>query len=106
MNTRASVNYYAVRLERGGPWDWSRGLRQQAGFDEHAQFVDALVEEGFILLGGPLDGEDRGRAVLHIVLAASEQAIRDKLATDPWSRNGMLTITSIEPWTVLLDGRR
>ena len=102
-----SAHYFAVRVERGGPWDWSRGLRQQAGFDEHARFMDALVEEGFILLGGPLgDGEDAGRWILHIVSAASEQAIRDRLATDPWSRNGMLTITSIEPWTVLLDGRR
>jgi uncharacterized protein YciI len=68
--------------------------------------MDALVDEGFILLGGPLGGEDRGRWILHIILAATEQAIRDKLATDPWAHSGMLTITSIEPWTVLLDGRR
>ena len=22
-----------MRLERGGPWDWSRGLREQEGWD-------------------------------------------------------------------------
>jgi uncharacterized protein YciI len=96
------LNYYAVRVERGGPWDWSRGLREQAGWDEHAAFMDALVEDRFILLGGPLQSE---RDVLHIVTAPSEQAIRDRLADDPWSKNGMLTIKSIERWTILLDGR-
>ena len=105
MNAQDAVNYYAVRLERGGPWDWSRGLRQQAGWQEHAQFMDALVDQGFILLGGPLDGED-GRDVLHIIIAPSDQAIGDKLAEDAWHRNGMLSIKSIEHWTVLLDGRR
>lgn len=95
--------FYAVRLQRGGPWDWSRGLRQQDGWDEHARFMDSLVEDGFILLGGPLGD---GRDVLHAVSAPSEQAVRERLAADNWARNGMLTITSIEPWTVLLDGRR
>jgi uncharacterized protein YciI len=92
---------YVVRLERGGPWDWSRGLREQDGFDEHARFMDELVDEGFILLGGPLEGE---RDTLHVVRAPSEQAIRDRLADDPWARNGMLTVKRIEGWTVLLDG--
>jgi uncharacterized protein YciI len=94
--------YFAVRLVRGGPWDWSRGLREQDGWDEHAAFMDSLVEEGFIVLGGPLAGE---REILHAVCAASEEAVRERLAADNWARNGMLTITSIEAWTILLDGR-
>jgi uncharacterized protein YciI len=94
--------FFAVRLERGGPWDWSRDLREQDGWEEHARFMDALVEDGFIVLGGPLDGD---REILHAVFASSEQAVRERLAQDNWARNGMLTIKSIEPWTVLLDGR-
>jgi uncharacterized protein YciI len=94
--------FFAVRLERGGPWDWSRGLREQDGFAEHARYMDSLVEEGFIILGGPLAGE---REILHAVSAPSEQAIRERLEQDNWHQNGMLTITSIEPWTILLDGR-
>jgi hypothetical protein len=31
-------------------------------------------------------------------------AVRERLAQDNWHRNGMLRITSIEAWTVLLDG--
>jgi uncharacterized protein YciI len=94
--------WFAVRLERGGPWDWSKDLRQQDGWEEHARFMDALVEEGFIVLGGPLADD---REILHAVCAASEQAVRERLAEDNWAVNGMLTIKSIEPWTILLDGR-
>ena len=94
--------YFAVRLERGGPYDFSRGLREQDGFDEHARFMDSLVDEGFIVLGGPVTG---GRETLHAVNAPSEEAIRQRLAEDNWARNGMLTIKSIEEWTILLDGR-
>lgn len=65
--------------------------------------MDALVDDGFILLGGPLEGE---RDVLHIVDADSEQAVRERLAQDNWHRNGMLRIKSVEGWTVLLDGLR
>jgi len=64
--------------------------------------MDSLVDEGFIVLGGPLGGE---RDVLHAISAPSEEAVRARLAQDNWHRNGMLTIRSIEPWTILLDGR-
>lgn len=94
--------FFAVRVERGGPWDWSRDLREQDGFDEHARFMDALVDEGFIVLGGPLEG---GREILHAISASSEEDVRTRLAEDNWAQNGMLTVRSVEPWTVLLDGR-
>lgn len=94
--------FFAVRLERGGPWDWSRGLREQKGFEEHARFMDALVDEGFIVLGGPLGGD---REVLEAISAPSEEAVRERLAEDNWVQNGTLMIKSIEPWTILLDGR-
>jgi hypothetical protein len=43
--------FFAVRLERGGPWDWSRDLRDQSGWNEHARFMESLVDDGFIVLG-------------------------------------------------------
>lgn len=64
--------------------------------------MDSLVDDGFIVFGGPLAGE---HYVLHAVSAPSAQAIRDRLAEDNWAKSGMLTIKSIEPWTILLDGR-
>ncbi|MGA9113420.1 MAG: YciI family protein [Candidatus Dormiibacterota bacterium] len=91
---------FAVRNQRGGPWDWSRPMREQEAWKEHAAFMNALVDDGFVLLGGPLEGD---RDVLLIVTAGSEAAVRDRLAEDPWQRAGMLTTTAIEGWTILLS---
>ena len=77
-------------------------MREQELWDEHATFMDDLVESGFVVLGGPLAG---GRRVLLIVSAPDEAALRSRFADDPWIRNGMLRIAQVEPWTVLLDGR-
>jgi uncharacterized protein YciI len=77
-------------------------MREQEGWDEHALFMDELVESGFVVLGGPLEGD---REVLHIVAAPSKEAIHERLAQDPWSESGMLRTTRVERWTILLDGR-
>jgi uncharacterized protein YciI len=92
--------FFAVSLEHAGPWDFARGLREQAGWDEHAAFMDGLVEAGFIVLGGPLSE----REILHVIRADDEREVRARLAEDNWARNGMLRITAIRPWTILLDG--
>jgi uncharacterized protein YciI len=93
---------WAVRRRRSGPWDWSRGLREQNGWEEHAATMDRFVEEGFVLLGGPLEGE---REVLHVIQAPSAAAVHERLAEDNWTQNGMLETVSVERWTILLDGR-
>ena len=92
---------FLVYEQHGGPWDWSRGLREQDLWDEHARFMDALVDDGFVVLGGPLDERD----VLLVVESESESSVRTRLAPDPWVENGMLSITEIRPWTVLLEGQ-
>lgn len=90
-----------VYQQHGGPWDWSKGLREQELFDEHARFLDGLVDEGFIVLGGPLDERD----VLLVVQSETEASVHSRFAGDPWIENGMLTITAIRRWTIFLDGR-
>ena len=64
--------------------------------------MDSLVDEGFILLGGPLEDE---RFVQHVVEAPSKEAEHERLAADNWTQDGKLETVSIEAWTVLLDGR-
>jgi uncharacterized protein YciI len=91
---------FLVYESHGGPWDWSKGMREQELWDEHARFMDALVDDGFVVLGGPLDQKD----VLLVVNSESEESIRTRASGDPWIENGMLTITAIRPWTVLLVG--
>jgi uncharacterized protein YciI len=94
---------FLVLVRRAGPqWDRSRPMEEQSDWDAHAEFMDALVDDGFIVLGGPLADEER---VAHVVEAESEEAVRATLARDPWSQTH-LVIDSIEPWTLRLDSRR
>jgi uncharacterized protein YciI len=94
---------FLLTLHRSGPeYDLSKPLEEQSGWEAHADFMDALVEDGFIVLGGPLSDEFR---VAHAVEAESEEAIRARLAQDPWSESH-LQVASIEPWTIRLDARR
>jgi uncharacterized protein len=94
------ADYYLVEEAKGPGWDQSRERREQTGWDEHAAFMDALVDERFIILGGPIGGAE-GENVLLVVDAESEAAIRARLAEDPWL-DGVLTIESIRPWSVWL----
>lgn len=94
---------FLLTLRRSGPqWDPSKQLEEQSDWPAHATFMDGLVDNGFIVLGGPLSDEHR---VVHAVEAESEDAIRATLARDPWSETH-LQIDSIEPWTLRLDARR
>jgi uncharacterized protein YciI len=92
------ADYYLVTQERGPAWDSSRARREQAGWDEHAAFMDALVEEGAIVLGGPI-GEGDGDDVLLVFDMDSEAEIRARLGQDPWAGT-VLTIKTVEPWSV------
>jgi hypothetical protein len=87
----------------GTSWDAARARREQDGWDEHAAFMDALVEDGFVVLGGPLGDGER---VMLVVEAKDEDGVRRRLALDPWLPAGVLEIASIEPWAIWLDSRK
>lgn len=95
--------YYAVTLECGDNWDSRRSMREQEQWDEHAALMDAFVEGGFIVLGGPLDD---ARKVLLIINAESRQAIESRFDEDPWILMGVRRIAAVERWEILLDGRK
>jgi hypothetical protein len=93
---------FAVIRAHGPSWDDTRPLEEQALWDEHAQFMDELVERGFVVLGGPL-GDDKAMVVCE---APDEETIRTTLAGDPWGEDVLETV-SIERWTIRLDaGKR
>jgi uncharacterized protein YciI len=96
--------YFVLILERGVAWDWSLPMRRQAEWEAHAAFMDGLADEGFIVAGGPLGGEDDAKRVLHVIAAPDATAVEDRMARDPWRPMAMLRTVSIEPWTVLLGG--
>ncbi len=93
---------FVVTSAAGPRRDFARDTREQAFWDEHAAFIDALVEEGFIVLGGPL--VDEGGAML-IVRARDEQEVRERLKDDPWYREGILRLQSIKRWQIFIDRR-
>jgi uncharacterized protein len=94
------ADYFLVERAKGPAWDHSRLRREQEGWAEHAAFMDALSEQGFVVLGGPI-GEGDGDNALLVVDGADEAAVRARLAEDPWGED-MLRTESIRPWTVLL----
>jgi uncharacterized protein YciI len=93
------MSYFAIVREAGSAWDRAKPLREQPAWDEHAEFMNALAEDGFVVVGGPVDG---GPKTLLIVDAGDEAEIRSRLDDDPWTAMGLLAIASIEPWEILL----
>ena len=96
------MTFYVVLRRTGPHWDPDRPLEEQEGWDEHAAFMDGLVDAGFVVLGGPLADEQR---VVLAIEAGSDEDVRATLGEDPWSGTH-LVVESVERWTIRLDGRR
>jgi len=93
---------FVVLSRAGAHRDLAKGSREQPFWDEHAAFIDGLVEEGFIVLGGPLTDED---GAMLVVRAASEDEVRAKVAADPWYAHGILQLERIARWEIFIDER-
>ena len=96
-------NTFVVISSAGSNRDVSKGTREQPFWDEHAEFIDRLVAEGFILMGGPL--VDEGGSLL-IVNGEDENEVREKLKNDPWRDQGILKLESIKRWQIFIDARK
>jgi uncharacterized protein YciI len=72
---------------------------EQEKWAEHAAFMNALADDGFVVLGGPLGD---GARILLIIDAESEGAIQTRLAADPWTPTDLLRIAKVERWEILL----
>jgi len=90
---------FSVIRSRGPRWNQSRALEQQEDWHAHAEFMNALHAEGFVLLGGPLEETPD---VLSIVRAEDQSEITSRLAADCWTRSDMLRIGRIDPWQLRL----
>lgn len=47
---------FAVTRSRGPAWKTERPMEEQDDWPSHAVFMNALHREGFVVLGGPLEG--------------------------------------------------
>lgn len=96
-------NTFLAFSSAGPNRDFSKDTRQQPFWDEHAAFIDQLVEDGFILMGGPL--VDEGGSLL-IINAEDENKVRETLKNDPWMQHGILKLESIKRWQIFVDERK
>jgi uncharacterized protein YciI len=93
--------YYVVISDQGPRMDRFPAHARTTGLGRHATYMNALADDGFVVLGGPIGDGTRHRARL-IVRSSTEQDVGDRLARDPWAKLGLLAIESIEEWEVLL----
>jgi hypothetical protein len=61
--------------------------------------MNSLLKEGFVVLGGPLEGTSD---VLLVVRAKTPDEVCTRLREDPWTGNDLLCISRIVPWTLRL----
>ena len=94
---------FVVISSAGPSRNRSKSTREQPLWKEHAAFIDQLVTEGFILMGGPFP--DEGGSML-IVNADDENEVRERLRRDPWMEHGVLELESIKRWQIFIDVRK
>lgn len=90
---------FAVIRTRGPYWDEQQPLEGQEDWRAHADYMNALLADGFVVLGGPLAGT---RDVLLIVRAADERQVEARLAADCWTVKNLLRTLRIDPWHLRL----
>ena len=80
------MSIFAVIREAGPGWR-DGGIYEQPEVAEHATFMNALADSGFVLLAGPLAGTEHGRVrVLLIVDAKTRTRSTADSPTIPGSR--------------------
>jgi hypothetical protein len=90
---------FAVISTRGPRWNDSQPLEGQDDWSAHADFMNRLAADGFVLLGGPLEGTPD---VLLIVRAADQGQVEERLAADCWTAKDLLRIRQVCPWSLRL----
>src|SRR5262245_55299728 len=90
---------FVVLRAHGPAWDESKPLEAQSDWAAHAVFMDALFEQGFAALVGPLEGTCDALLILR---ATSASEVVERLASDPWTTNGLLVTKQISPWQIRL----
>jgi uncharacterized protein YciI len=92
--------YQLVLFKLGPGWVKDKSLFAQPGIKEHSAYMSKLIQEGVLILGGPLF-EDPGLSVANgavmILAAETPEAGRKLLEADPAYRSGLLEISEIRP---------
>ena len=71
---------FAVTRRRGPEWDWDQPIEGQRDWPAHRDLMNALIESGFIVLGGAIVDTAE---VLFAINAPDEATIHETLDRDP-----------------------
>jgi uncharacterized protein len=85
---------------RAGPAWSSSGVRERPGWDAHADYVDALIEQGTFVMGGPFADNSGSLSLLEGV---DEEEARQIVAEDPFVVNGVSELEDVREWDVFVD---
>jgi uncharacterized protein YciI len=88
-----------IRVRRGPAWDGG-SVREQPGWDEHAAFVDDLVDRGIMVMGGPFTDHSGS---IQFYEGVSEEEARRIAQQDPWIANGVFVLEEVRSWNVIVD---
>jgi uncharacterized protein YciI len=100
--TSVKAQRVVVRFAAGPTWQ-SGSVTEQPGWDEHAAFVDALIERGIFVMGGPFAD---GSGTLVILEQVDEAGAVTVLAGDPFLANGVFVLEDVRAWDVFVDELR
>jgi uncharacterized protein YciI len=96
---RTKVVRVVVRWRAGPTWT-SGPPEEQSGWDEHAAFIDELMERGIFVMGGPYSDYSGSHTLLENV---SEDDARELVLQDPFVANGVFELDDVRAWNVYVD---
>ena len=96
-------NTFVILWAPGAAWTAGKTVREQAYWDEHAEFMDQLFENGTVIMGGPFSD---GTGSLVIVEAEEMNEVSSLFANDPFVLHQIFTLRSLKQWQLFLDARQ
>jgi uncharacterized protein len=96
-------NTFVILWAPGAAWKAGKTVREQAYWDEHAEFMDRLFENGTVIMGGPFSD---GTGSLVIVEAEEMNEVSSLFANDPFVVHQIFTLRSLKQWQLFLDARQ
>ena len=94
---------FIIIFTPGSAWIAGKTSREQAYWTEHAAFMDALFEDGIVIMGGPYADYS---SIMVILEASNESEVRDLFKRDPFVVHGIFHVSSVNEWLVFLDARK
>ena len=97
--TRTKIVRVVVRWRAGPAWT-SGPPEEQPGWEQHAVFIDDLIERGIFVMGGPFADYSGSHTLLENV---SEEQARELVLQDPFVENGVFELDDVRAWNVYVD---